>query len=381
MEEDDDDENEDDDDEMDGQLRPDMSISSSLDPFVLLVSQDVPVTEEVDDEETSDVGSDLDPGELSSVDGDRSDDEKEEKKDGEKAAAERQKRRLAVKSMRHKLDGMLLYFMEHLEECMGGKTAQTPAAELAAAHLTNDSGSGSGASTPTPDLSTPGYVFPSTITRRPPPTAAQSLAHFQTLLHLFTRQILPTSSTQHVPFILFLTASLSPSHTDLFLGLLVSQALYATSTTTPTANSRPLSLASRVASTVYIGSLVCRARFVSDDQARQVMTYLLAFMDGKMQQIKPDELQLFYAVSQAVMLIFCFRWRAFLSDDPEGDAIIGEMEMDGDSLEGDGKWIKDLEVLQRAITSELNPLMVSQLESAESVKLIESLPGLQSRYR
>jgi RNA polymerase I-specific transcription initiation factor RRN3 len=83
---------------------------------------------------------------------------------------------------------------------------------------------------------------------------------------------------------------------------------------------------------------------------------------------------LFYAVCQAVMLIFCFRWRAFASPghekerEREGETVIGEMELemesDGevgveeDGREGEGgKWIRDLDILQRAITSDLNPLL------------------------
>jgi RNA polymerase I-specific transcription initiation factor RRN3 len=97
------------------------------------------------------------------------------------------------------------------------------------------------------------------------------------------------------------------------------------------------------------------------------MAYLLAYIDGKMAQSHQtkqlDELPLFYAVCQAVMLIFCFRWRAFTTQPKEGDGdegVVGEMEIEMDSeveSGSDGKWIKDLEVLQRAITSELNPLL------------------------
>jgi RNA polymerase I-specific transcription initiation factor RRN3 len=73
-----------------------------------------------------------------------------------------------------------------------------------------------------------------------------------------------------------------------------------------------------------------------------------------------DESQLFYAVCQSVLLIFCFRWRAF-TEDKDRDNVLGEMEMDGESQEGesDGKWMKDLDVLQRVIFSDLNPLLVS----------------------
>jgi len=324
------------------------------DPFELPVNADMPKTE-MDDE--SDDESDLDVDELSSVEGDNT--ESEDEDDEEKVIKEQMKRKDAVKAMKQKLDGMLLYFFRHLEEVMGARPVSTPAAEIAAFNLSSTASS-SGASTPTVECPNPlATSVPAFSASRAPSTPAQSLSHFQTLLTLFTRQILPTASTQHTPFLLFFSSSLTPSHTDLFLGLLVSQALYGTSSASPT-HSQPLSLAQRIASTVYIGSIVCRAKHVTDEQARQVMTYLLAYIDGKMHQTKPEDPPLFYAVCQAVMLIFCFRWRAFGSD-KEGESVIGEMELEGESLEGDGKWMRDLDVLQRVITSDLNPLLVSRI--------------------
>lgn len=312
-----------------------------------------------DEEDSDDDDDELDVDELSSVDGDEVDEEDTD--DEQKAAIAKERKRAAVKAMKVKLDGMLLYFFQHLSETMGGRPIATSAAQMAAANLASTASS-SGASTPTAECPNPmSTALPNISTVKTPITPAQSLSHFQALLTLFTRQILPTSSTQHIPFLLFFTASLTPAHTDLFLGLLVSQALYGTSTSAPTIGSQPLSLAQRTASTVYIGSIVCRAKFVTDEQARQVMTYLLAYIDGKMHQTpKPDDPPLFYAVCQAVMLIFCFRWRAFTSDHKEGESVLGELELDGESVEGEGKWMRDLDVLQKVITSDLNPLLVRQ---------------------
>ena len=353
---DDDDIEMDDDDEQ--EIQPSMSASVFLDPLDLAISEDVPQPESTATE--SDDESEIDLDDLSSIDGDKSEDD-EAATNGMKRLGDREKRKAAVRSMRGKLDGMLLYFFRHLQESIGGRTQSKTAPELAARELASGISS-SGISTPTSESANPLTTISSETIRRKALSPAESLAHFQSLLHLFTRQILSTSSTQHVPFLLFLTSSLSASHTDLFLGLLVSQALYATSTVSPTANSQTIPTSQRVASTVYIGSIVCRARFVSDEQARQVMTYLLAYIDGKLHQSRHDELQLFYAVCQAVMLIFCFRWRAFQVDEVEG--VVGEMELEGESV-GDGRWLSDLDILQRAITSDLNPLMVCPLDPWE----------------
>jgi RNA polymerase I-specific transcription initiation factor RRN3 len=359
LEEEEDDDVEDDEDEDD--IAPMLSSSLTLDPFDLLTSQDIPKAAS-DEDDDSDGESDVDPGDVSSADGDRTD---EDTQDEMKLLNQAEKKRQAVKAMREKLDGMLFHFFRHLQEYMGdGESIGQSAAEMAAERLGNG-GLSSGQSTPTSEAP---IHFPSSvpiITSRPAPTPAQSLAHFQTLLSLFSRQILPTSSTQHIPFLLFLCASFSHAHTDLFLGLLVSQALYASTTASPSAAAQPVSQAQRIAATVYIGSVVCRARFVTDESARQVLTYLLAYIDGKLRQShltkKIDELPLFYAVCQAVMLIFCFRWRAFTTEHKgEGESVVGELELEmdmDDEGEGDGKWIKDLDVLQRAITSELNPLL------------------------
>ncbi|KLT44471.1 RNA polymerase I-specific transcription initiation factor RRN3 [Cutaneotrichosporon oleaginosum] len=334
------DEDDDDDDDEESDVR------HRGDPFDLTVEQGIGGDDEDSDDESDD-GEDLNPDDLSSEDERESDTEEPD------SAETRKKRREVLRSMRQKLDGMLMYFLAHLDESMRG-TTHVSAAELAARDMSAVSSETPSASA-TPRPGTPST--PSSITgiQRSPPTPAQSLAHFQTLLNLFSRQILPTSSTQHLPFTLFLCSSFSPAHADLFLHRLVSLALYASDTPTPTPT-QPVPLAHRTAAAVYIGSLVTRARFVSDEQARTVLQYLLAYVDGKLAQVQsktrrvaPDELPLFYAVCQAAMVIFCFRWRALTAD----DEVAGELEMDF----GEREWMRDLDVLQRALTSELNPLL------------------------
>lgn len=332
------------------------------DPWELTVVEDIPPDPVIRDRQEADDEDDdgIDVDDLSS-DGEGSDDG-EGPSDPVKDSIARAKKKLHLILMRRKLDGMLVYFFRHLEESMGYRSASPPAFEFAASTITAAS---SGRSTPTTEtpLATPSLPTASRRTRTSP---AQSLAFFQTLLNLFSRQILPTSATQHIPFLLFICSSFSLAHTDLFLGLLVSHSLYGVTTPTAASISQPVSLNQRVAATVYIGSVVCRARYVNDDKARQVMTYLLAYMEGKMQQSKMmskvDDLPLFYSVCQAAMLIFCFRWRAFLATERD-DEVVGDMELEGDEggVTAEGKWMRELDVLQRALTSELNPLLVSCL--------------------
>jgi RNA polymerase I-specific transcription initiation factor RRN3 len=278
--------------------------------------------------------------------------DEEERIDFEKARRQLDKRRAAVKDMRTKLDGMLVHFFDHLRNVMGANVEQPAAVIAGDASVTP-------LSTPSTSASLASTVASCDI--QAPEDLTASLRHFQTLLTIFSRQILPTAATQHLPFLLFLTASISPRHTDLFLGLLVSKALYPSST-----SAIPTPIVHRVAAAVYIGSAVCRARFVDDAQAKTVMGYLLAFIDGKLLEASSssglgEELPLFYAVCQAAMLIFCFRWKAFQLDDVETESESG-LEMEGiaeSSGASTSKWMADMEVLQRALTSPLNPLMVS----------------------
>jgi RNA polymerase I-specific transcription initiation factor RRN3 len=58
----------------------------------------------------------------------------------------------------------------------------------------------------------------------------------------------------------------------------------------------------------------------------------------------------FYAVAQAVFLIFCFRWRDLLEDEVEADELVAKP----------GKqWMPELGIVQRIINSVLNPLKVN----------------------
>ena len=58
---------------------------------------------------------------------------------------------------------------------------------------------------------------------------------------------------------------------------------------------------------------------------------------------------MFYAVTQAIFLIFCFRWRDL------GGELEEENVFSDDSKQ---KWMRELDVLKRVVTSVLNPLKV-----------------------
>ncbi|KAH7922981.1 RNA polymerase I-specific transcription initiation factor RRN3 [Leucogyrophana mollusca] len=173
-------------------------------------------------------------------------------------------------------------------------------------------------------------------------------AQFHSLLSIFDRTIIRTFKSRYTQFLIFWYSSLDPEFSDLFQGLLVEKALLGNDVPAVT----------RTAAASYIASFVSRAQFVDREGARRVTNVLCAFLrthldayDSIMQsaQALPSMAHhsVFYAIAQAVFLIFCFRWRD-----------LQEEEDDAEDLRGRKKWMPELNVVQRAITSSLNPLKV-----------------------
>jgi len=109
---------------------------------------------------------------------------------------------------------------------------------------------------------------------------------------------------------------------------------------------------------------VSRATFVDREGTRRVVGVLCGFMrahlDGIDEMLRTDrdvvrngpgmlggsaQNTVFYAVAQAVFLIFCFRWRDLMDGEEEEDVHAGKR-----------KWMPELSVLQRSVISVLNPL-------------------------
>ena len=129
----------------------------------------------------------------------------------------------------------------------------------------------------------------------------------------------------------------------------------------------------RAAAASYIASFVSRAQFVDREGARRVVSVLCNFLrarldvfDATMQMaqlpgnasganaglsLNTAQHSVFYAVAQAVFLIFCFRWRDLLEDQDEADEF-------APAHAPPKKWMPALDVVQRIVTSELNPLKV-----------------------
>ena len=140
----------------------------------------------------------------------------------------------------------------------------------------------------------------------------------------------------------------------------------------------------RAASASYLASFVSRARFVDGASVRRVVTLLCTYLAKELEayytEVKvPVHISLytpFYAVAQAVFLIFCFRWRDLrlgealkdVKEEEEGGEAKKEEDVEDNDelgLNADAKagertrWIPELDVIQQVIVSPLNPLKVN----------------------
>ncbi|KAF8341260.1 uncharacterized protein EI90DRAFT_3116393 [Cantharellus anzutake] len=198
----------------------------------------------------------------------------------------------------------------------------------------------------------------------PPPTSSDPISlaiaegngslkrsQFRALLTIFERIILRTFRSRYTQFLIFWYSSLDHDFANDFLGSLSIKALIDQEQATTI----------RTASASYIGSFVSRAQFVDSVQTQQVVKLMCwhlseelatyANLDGP---VHATRFSLFYAVAQAVFLIFCFRWRDLLEAPLSGE---GEEVEDPDDV-APKRWIPDLNILQRVVMSELNPLKV-----------------------
>ena len=182
----------------------------------------------------------------------------------------------------------------------------------------------------------------------------QQLAQFHTLLAIFTRTILCTFKSRYTQFLLFWFTSRDSVFADLFLGELVAHALLEPS--------EPA--IARVAAASYVASFVSRAKFIGPEEARGTVRVLCRFLEHDLDAYEACDGDaappgVFYAVAQAVFLIFCFRWRDLVEGDENGDAE-GGRDRGQDTLEGPLKktWMAELSIVRRVVACPLQPLTV-----------------------
>ncbi|KAJ2019488.1 DNA independent RNA polymerase I transcription factor [Coemansia sp. RSA 922] len=213
---------------------------------------------------------------------------------------------------------------------------------------------------------------------------------FLVFLELFNTVVLPTFKSRYTQFFVFYLCSKDPQYADLFSGTMMGVV------GDPVRSNAPgqASVHTKVAAASYLSSFVSRARFLDGQNVRTVMGILVGWActylewqeqlqrdaeeESKRRQPHPwaktyaqaaaatnaagrlrnssspsltadfERHAVFYAVTQAIIYMFCFRWRD-MAQAPEGGAIV-ETEL------ANLRWCSEIGGIQRIVFSKLNPL-------------------------
>ncbi|PGH31485.1 RNA polymerase I-specific transcription initiation factor RRN3 [[Emmonsia] crescens] len=177
------------------------------------------------------------------------------------------------------------------------------------------------------------------------------LSHFQTI-------ILPTYRSRHTQFLLFHFSQSSPIFIDRFATTCV-QIIFS--------KSQPTIL--RQYAAAYLASFVARGAHVSSEVVRDVFDLLGTHLQNLRSEYEPTcrgpDLKRygpFYSTAQALLYIFCFRWRDLTTAALEADISITPASSSNwlDNLDlDDARFPPQIkEVLVRAVYSKLNPLKI-----------------------
>jgi RNA polymerase I-specific transcription initiation factor RRN3 len=182
------------------------------------------------------------------------------------------------------------------------------------------------------------------------PNSAEAASTFETLLGHFTNIILPTYRSRHTQFLLFHFAQSAEHLVDQFAGTCVQLAFQ---------SGRPAVL--KQSSAAYLASFVARGAHVQPHVIRTVFELIGNNLDhirveNELTCRGPDlkRYSTFYAMTQALLYIFCFRWRDLItsseiSEEEDPAAFVGQ----------DLNWTPGIkETLSRTIYSKLNPLKI-----------------------
>lgn len=250
--------------------------------------------------------------------------------------------------MVNKLDAILKLLFDHFDQQRSFTSTLTSPSRPSTPTIY---GSPSSPSSPIPTSPRPNTPLPA----EPKDSHELQLAQFHTLLVVFTRTILCTFKSRYTQFLLFWFASRDAAFADLFLGELIAHALL-----------EPVEPEiARTAAASYVASFVSRAKFIGASEARDTVRVLCRFLEHDVDAYEASDgdvapPSVFYAVTQAIFLIFCFRWRDLVeggdNDDAEGD----ERQLEQDTLAGPPKrmWMTELNIVQRVVACPLQPLKV-----------------------
>lgn len=178
---------------------------------------------------------------------------------------------------------------------------------------------------------------------------------YQDLFSQFTNRIMP-SRTRHAQFLLFHFSQISPNYAEYFVQSCLRITL-----------DRNSAQSDRLTACAYVASFTARASHVPAATVQVVFHLLTQFLERMRVAYEPGcngpsrkSYSQYYAVVQALLYIFCFRWRDLVvgSATPESD----EENMQEEDVLAEGRdlvWQADIkELLNRNIQSKLNPLKV-----------------------
>ncbi|KAJ1815726.1 DNA independent RNA polymerase I transcription factor [Coemansia sp. RSA 2598] len=229
---------------------------------------------------------------------------------------------------------------------------------------------------------------------------------FLQFLDLFNTVVLPTFRSRYTQFFLFYLCAKDAQYADVFLGTMMGNVGDPVRTNVQ----ERVSNVEKLAAASYLGSFVARARFLSKQIVRNVVGVMVqwanTYLDWQEQQTKApakegpggrirsmsygqalsasasasrsgsgsslslslnvdfEKHTVFFAVTQAVLYMFCFRWRD-LAEMPDGGSVV-ESELD------DLRWCQEVEGIQRIVFSKLNPLRACSSAVAQQFALVAS---------
>ena len=179
----------------------------------------------------------------------------------------------------------------------------------------------------------------------------EQLGSLNILISQFVTTILPTHRSRHTQFLLFHFAQQSSKYIDTFVGTCVQITLD---------KGQPAMI--RQASAAYLASFVARGMHVPSNIVRSVFDYIGSELARLRREYEPNcrgpdmrRYSSFYVLVQALLYIFCFRWRDLESatnDDSEDEDLATPYDQEHQWKSG----VK--EALSQNVFSKLNPLKV-----------------------
>ncbi|OTA99561.1 hypothetical protein M426DRAFT_325030 [Hypoxylon sp. CI-4A] len=195
------------------------------------------------------------------------------------------------------------------------------------------------------------------------PNSDEALDAFEDLISEFSNVILPTIKARHTQFLLFHFGQKSERLIDAFCGTCINIAFE---------SQRPLIL--QQAASAYLASFVARGAHVPGYIVVKIFEVLGYHLDQMRAVYEtscrgPDVRRYapFYALMQALMYIFCFRWQDLITTAPD------DVDKDDPStyLDQEIEWEPEIkEIMRRNIYSKLNPLKVCSPEIVEQFALL-----------